>query len=197
MAKCCFLVGNIFNETSLSLPDGCFISVNSQINTELSNQDCDMVGGMSTGSMNISGYVSSGEVFTGCPGRAGVTIIWAKKYDCSADKVHFFYAAAGRSFYSGGAADYVDLERIFSSKTSILTASSQSGPTGLFSNYEQTEGIGMSYSGGPIIFDTSSAEGVTLANMGLGSGSYYLQNFNIEVVPGSIPVANYTFAYVP
>ena len=55
----------------------------------------------------------------------------------------------------------------------------------------------MIYSVGPISFDTSSEAGCTLGNMGMGTGDYYLQNFRVELVPGAIPVANYTFAYVP
>ncbi len=53
----------------------------------------------------------------------------------------------------------------------------------------------MKFEDGPISFDTSTAAGCTESNMGIGTGDYYLQNFNVELVPGSIPVVNYTYAY--
>ena len=83
----------------------------------------------------------------------------------------------------------------YSKKSQIISASSQSGPQAMYTDIEQTEGVGMSYSKGPITFDTSSEATCTLDNMGVGTSDYYLQNFNIELVPGQIPVANYTFAY--
>lgn len=193
---CCNLVGSFFNNTGFNLPIGCFISVNNNINTELSNQDCDLVGGVTVGTLNISGYADSG-VFSGCPGRAGVTVLWQRKYDCSNDELHFIYGGEGRSFMSGNSESYVSLNKVFGQKTRTVNASSQSGPAALYTDIEQIEGIGMNYSKGPISFDTSSEGGVTLSNMGIGSGDYYLQTFNIELVPGSIPVANYTFAYAP
>jgi len=194
--NCCKLVGNFFIDTDFNLPNGCFISVNNNINTELSNQDCDLTGGVTVGTLNISGYVSS-TVFQGCPGRAGVTVLWQRKYDCSSDMLYFIYGGEGRSYMSGNADTYVELNRTFGQKTRIITASSQSGPATLFSDIEQIEGIGMDYSGGPISFNTDSESGVTMSNMGIGISDYYLQTFNIELVPGSIPVASYTFAYVP
>jgi hypothetical protein len=190
VTDCCFLVGN-FDE--LLLPTGCFISVNNNINTEVPPNVCDQsVKGMTTGSLNLSAYAGT-DIYKGCPGRASVQILWQRKYDCDADEVYFIFSGEGRSSMYG---DFpaVSLNKLITT-AEILTASSQSGPASLFTKVTQQEGYGMTYNGGPINFDTSIHSSCEQSNMGLGVGPYYLQNFNIELVPGSIPVANYTFAY--
>lgn len=193
--SCCNLVGN-FLDSSINLPAGCFISVNNNINTDFGNYDCDNldIQGQTIGTINLSGY-SGKAVYHGCPGRAGVQILWLRKYDCEEDYVHFIFSGAGRSFKYGDVDDYVELTQVYSKTTKIVNASSQSGPFTLYTDIEQYEGIGMKYDKEPITFDTSTEDGCTLTNMGLGKSDYYLQNFNIEFVPGQIPVANYTFAY--
>jgi len=195
---CCNLVGN-FDDVGFNLPGGCFISVNNNINTEYGNFQCDNLdtSGYTVGSLNLSAYIDPPDVYSGCGGRAGVQILWLRKYNCSIDRLHFIYAGEGRSFRSTGAENFVTLNTEFTKRTKIINASSQSGPGALYTDNEQIEGLGMTFSKGPITFDTSSSEGCTLANMGIGTGSYYLQNFNMELVPGSIPVVNYTFAYLP
>jgi len=191
---CCNLVGNF--DTDLSLPAGqCIISVNSTINTEYPNLGCDpLQEGHTVGSLNISGYAGT-TPFKGCRGRAGVQILWTRKYDCGADQLHFIYSGEGRSYSSGDSIPSVTLNRTYSTSTKKINASSQSGPSSLYTDIEQEEGLGMTYTGDPITFDTSDYSGCTMTNMGLGKGNYFLQSFTIEFVPGSIPVANYTFAY--
>lgn len=195
--KCCNLVGNFF-DTGFNFPgNGCFISVNNNINTDFgSNYGCDNldISGQTTGSLNLAGYAGN-EVYYGCPGRAGVQILWTRKYDCSEDYVHFVFSGGGRSFKYGDVDDYLSLKIEYSKTTRILNASSQSGPQSMYTDIEQVEGIGMAYTKGPITFDTAGEATCTLTNMGVGTSDYYLQNFNIEFVPGAIPVANYTFAY--
>ena len=194
MGDCCHLVGNFFKDTPFNFP-GCIISVNNTVNTELNDYGCEtMSEGPRIGTLNISGYVDD-IIYTGCPARAGVQVLWMRKYRCDIDSTHFIFLGAGRSFMHEDASDYVSLTQEASSTTNTVSASSQSGPTALFSINTQKEGIGMSYSRGPIAFNTSSEGGCILGNMGFGTGDYYLQTFNIELVPGSIPVASYTFAY--
>jgi len=198
-SSCCKLVGNFYDETTFDFSQfgGCFISVNNDINTEYNDYSCeDMLGGYSVGSLNLAGYAGT-DAYIGCPGSASVQVLWLRKYDCENDKLYFIYAGEGRSSVSGDAEKYVSLNKEFPNKTSIISASSQSGPNSIFIDIEQTEGIGMAYNVGPISFDTSSEAGCTLDNMGMGTSAYYLQNFRVELVPGSIPVANYTFAYIP
>lgn len=197
---CCKLVGNFFNETGFTFNEqwpGCFISVNANINTEYTDYSCDdMLGGATVGSLNLSGYADN-IPYTGCPGQASCQILWTRKYDCENDTTHFIFSGEGRSFFSGDADDYVTLNRIFPNKTRLINASSQSGPHTVYTDMEQTEGLGMTYSKGPISFNSSTETGSRMENMGIGTGFYYLQNFRIDLVPGSIPVANYTFAFNP
>ena len=193
-SRCCHLVGNFFSDTGFSIP-GCIISVNNTINTEYTDNGCgSLTGGPRIGTLNISGYLGT-KIHKDCQGRAGVQVLWARKYDCDTDITHFIFLGAGRSFLQEGALSYATLSSAAASTTITVSASAQSGPSGLFSINNQTEGIGMSFNYGPISFDTDSESGCTLANMGVGKGNYYLQTFNLECVPGSIPVASYTFAY--
>jgi hypothetical protein len=191
---CCQVVGDFFTHAPFSLP-GCIISVNNNINTEYNDYGCGgLTGGPRIGTLNISGYVS-GEIHQGCPGRAGAQVLWSRKYSCDEDKTYFIFLGPGRSFAQDGAASKVSIGSAAASTSTAISASAQSGPASLFTMSEQTEGLGMSYSHGPISFDTSTESGCTLGNMGLGIGDYYLQTFNIECVPGSVPIASYTFAY--
>lgn len=193
-SNCCYLVGNFFSHAPFSLP-GCIISVNNNINTEYNDYGCgSLTGGARIGTINISGYVGT-NIHRECAGRAGVQVLWMRKYDCDNDLTYFIFLGPGRSFIQDGASSYVSIGSAAPDTTITISASSQSGPASLFSINQQTEGVGMRYSEGPIVFDTGSESGCTLSNMGMGRGDYYLQTFNIECVPGSIPVASYTFAY--
>jgi len=196
--NCCKFVGEFFNLTTFTFgSQGCFISVSNNINTEYADYDCnEMLGGYTLGTLTLIAYAGT-DIFKGCPGRAGVQILWLRKYNCGSDKLQFIFAGQGRSYMSGNASEYASLNRTFDKKTKMISASSQSGPFALFSEIEQTEGLGMNYTKGPIQFDTSTSVGCTLPNMGVGTSPYYLQSFYIDLVPGSIPLANYSFAYIP
>lgn len=193
---CCNLVGN-FLASGFKLPEGCFISVNNNINTDFGNFYCGNldIAGQTIGSINLAAYAGN-KPYIGCPGRAGVQILWARKFDCGNDITYFIFTGAGRSFKYGYEGSDITLIQEFSKTTKIINASSQGGPHTLYTNVEQIEGMGMDYDLGPIQFNTDTEEGVTLENMGFGESDYYLQNFNIEFIPGQYPVANYTFAYV-
>ena len=195
MVDCCHLVGNFFSESSFNFP-GCIISANNTVNTEINDYGCSgsLVQGPRIGTLNLSGY-SGTEVYKGCPARAGVQVLWMRKFRCDINETHFIFLGPGRSFMQEPAAGYVSLSKEVDGPTETIVASAQSGPATLFTIANQIEGLGMSYTKGPIAFSTDSESGVTLSNMGVGKGSYYLQNFNIELVPGAIPVASYTFAY--
>lgn len=194
MVDCCHLVGNFFNDTLFNFSE-CIISVNNTVNTEMNDYGCGELSlGGRVGTINISGFADT-IVYTGCPARAGVQVLWMRKFRCDIEKVHFIFLGPGRSFMQDAASSYVTLGVPSEITTDVVTASSQSGPAALFTITKQKEGLGMSYTKGPIAFDTSSESGCTLTNMGVGDGPYYLQTFNIELVPGAIPVASYTFAY--
>ncbi len=187
--NCCYLVGQFESITGVTLPTGCIISINNNINTDYTNS-CGLPG-QTVGSLNISGYAST-TPHEGCPGRAGVQVKWLRKYDCENDKTYFIFLGGGRS-YVGGEGHMSVLVDSYAIPTKIISASAQGGPSSVFSYVTQTEGRGLTYIGGPITVSTTTAP--TLPNMGLGTGLYYLQNFSIEVVPGALPVANYSYAY--
>lgn len=195
MESCCHLVGNFFEDSSFVF-SGCIISANNTVNTDINDYSCvdGLVQGPRIGTLNLSGY-SGTEIYTGCPARAGVQVLWMRKFRCDINETHFIFLGPGRSFMQEAASTYVSLVQEVAGVTETVVASSQSGPAALFTIANQKEGLGMIYTKGPIAFSTETESGVTLNNMGVGNGPYYLQNFNIELVPGSIPVASYTFAY--
>ncbi len=194
MSDCCYLVGNFFADTPFNFSD-CFISVNNTVNSEISDNGCDDLSvGARIGTLNISGFAGT-DIYRGCPARAGAQVLWMRKFRCDIEKTHFIFLGPGRSFMQEAASDYVRLIKEVDETSNTIVASSQSGPSSLFTVGKQYEGLGMVYSRGPIAFDSSSESGCTLSNMGVGDGDYYLQNFNIELVPGAVPVASYTFAY--
>lgn len=194
MVDCCHLVGNFFGDTPFNFTN-CIISVNNTVNTDINDYGCgDISIGARIGTLNISGYAGA-TIYKGCPARAGVQVLWMRKFRCDENLTHFIFLGAGRSFMQEAAASYVTLTKTADTTTDTVVASSQSGPAALFTISKQLEGVGMSYIKGPIAFDTSTESGCTMSNMGIGYGDYYLQNFNIELVPGAIPVASYTFAY--
>lgn len=186
---CCNLAGNF---SGLNLPPGCIISVNNNISADVPPLACgEGTKGRVIGTLNISGY--AGGIYRGCGGRASAEILWLRKYDCELDTTHFIFLGPGRSSSSADSPGISIMNVVATSE--LLSASSQSGPASIYTKISQKEGFGMAYSGEPISFDTSNHASCMYSNMGPGTGSYHLQNFNIEFVPGSTPVANYTFVY--
>lgn len=191
MADCCQLAGN------LSIGGlGCYISVNTSCSTEITNAcgDDTPLCGSTTQTITLAGYASS-TVHIGCPGRAGVSIPWIRKYDCDNNKVHFLFAGEGQSYVAGDIDDLASLNNAVSCAPSSVSfsASSSSGPTSIYMETSQTNGYGLDYNGGPISF-TTFKEGTTVSlNVGNIYGTFYLQTFSLDVQPGQLPVANYTF----
>jgi len=189
----CKVVGNFSELTGLS--SACLISVNSSVNSDLNDYDCStLVEGAIVGTLTITAYAST-TAHVGDPGRAGCSVIWARKYDCDNDKVYFIYVRSGRSFSYGSASSVVTIGTTAATTTKILNASSQSGPVSLYQSYEQVEGVGLSYSGNPLSFDSGSESTSTMSNLGIGTGSFYLRSFSLDMNPGAFPVASYTFDY--
>lgn len=190
----CLVVGNFNAGSGLTLPTGCFISANNTVNTELENYFCAIpLGGATVGTLNLSAYQTTAEI-SKVNQRASVTVPWLRKYDCENDKVYFIYVGEGRS--SNADALGVKLNKtVTGATTQLLSASSQSGPSTIYTKIKQLEGFGMSYTGGPINFDTSAETSCKFSNMGYGTGSYYLQTFYLEAAIGATPIVTYTFVY--
>jgi hypothetical protein len=179
----------------VSAEDMCVISVQINVNTDYQDYGCGKLhGGSRVGSLNFSAYSDLG-VYTGKPTRAGCQVLWIKKYSCELDLTLFIFSGQGRSFAEEGT-PATSLNSVGESNTNIINASSSSGPSSIISSTSQIEGLGMNYTGGPINFNTDTKEGSIMSTPFVNS-SCYLQNFHIEFVPGSIPVANYVFSFIP
>ena len=186
---CCKLVGNL--ELGLS---ECIISVSTNCNTEIIAACVDeLKEGASTLTVNLAGYASD-IVWKNCPARAGVSISYVNKYDCENDIVHVIAVNKGQSFKVGPVEELgVELLDELPTTCVALSASSSSGPTSLYTEATQTNGYGLSYSGQPFSFSTSSSASL-VKNLGSKLGqNFYLNSFNIEAQPGQLATASYTF----
>lgn len=187
---CCKLVGNfVLNVT------GCIISVSVNSSTEASKICEDtLVIGPTIGTASVVGYATD-TIHTGCPGRAGVSIPWVRKWDCENNEVYFLFAGQGRSFVAGDVQNLATVnERICSYPT--MNASAQGGPASIYMETDQEDGYGLRYVGQPFSFETSDENDVTFTNFGVGEGPLYLQSFNLDCSPGNIPTASYSFVFV-
>lgn len=182
---CCNLVGDL----DLGL-NGCFISVNTSCSTEITTACGEAMEGPSIFTVNLSAYADY-EVWIGCPSKAGVSIPYIRKYDCENDKLYFIFSGKGQSFYVGDVSKYVTLDQILTTTCVALSASSTSGPAGIYMLSSQINGYGMSYNGIPIPF-TTTAESTIITLGGTLAGTYYLQNFSLDAQPNQLPVVNYS-----
>jgi hypothetical protein len=195
--NCCKLVGNLV----ISSLDGCLTSVNVSSRSEILRQ-CggSILLGPTTGTVSITGYaVESTEqdsgVHTGCPGRAGVSIPWVRRYDCDDDVLHLIPGGQGSSYLAGDVQSLASLVIPSGRTFPTISANSSSGPASVYMETSQEEGYGLKYDGGPISFDTSTDD-LIIENFGVGTGPMYLQNFSVEFNPGEIPTASYSFLFV-
>ena len=186
---CCQLIDDI----RLDL-DGCVISISVSSNTETYDLCNEVLAGPTIGTISLSAYARN-SIYVGCPSKAGVSIQWLRKYDCDNDNLYFIKSGQGQSFISG---ETEGLARIKSSlnrtyPTINASASASSGPTALYIKTDREDGYGLVYTGDPFEFDTDSD--LVFSNFGVGSGPLYLQSFNLDLTPGSLPVASYSFLF--
>jgi len=189
-SSCCKLVGDL----NLGI-NGCVISINTNCSTE-STVACGTdqpQEGPSTGSLNITAFAMD-QLWVGCPSKAGVSIPWMRKYDCVDDILYFIPQGQGQSFVSGDAGRVASVNFSLSTCTA-LSASSTSGPAAIYMEDTQENGYGLSYTGGPISISTNSEmTPIEIPGFG-GTSGLYLQNFNFDAQPGSLPTASYSFIY--
>lgn len=187
---CCHLVGNL----QLSGFNGCVTSINVSANTEI-NLACNVPKtGPTIGNVSLTGYAST-TPYVGCPSNAGVSINWIRRYDCENDIVYFIHAGEGSSFISGPLTGigYVSMNQSTGRSYPIISANSNSGPTGIYLETSREDGYGMTYSGDLLTFDTASS--LVFSNFGVGSGDLYLQNFSLQASPGNFPTVSYSFLF--
>lgn len=186
--ECCNLVGDL----RLGISSGCIISVNTNCSTEISNAcgETDPQEGPTTQTVSISGYAID-EIYRGCPGRAGVSIPWLRKYDCDDDIVYFISSGEGQAYTTEDAEFLAQVKYEVGPRCESWSASSSSGPSSIYMSTTQINGYGLIYNGNPFSFDT--AQNINTYDLGdLGSG-FYIQSFSLELQPGQIPIANYSF----
>lgn len=187
---CCKLVGDFPINT-----DKCYVSISVSSSTESSLIEDQLIIGPTVGTVSITGHAQD-TIHIGCPGRANVQVPWLRKWDCDYNNLYFIPQGEGRSSVFGEVAGLASLHYTIGTYR-IVSASSSSGPAALYTDEHQTDGYGLTYTGGPISFATSPA-GVTWDGEGLnlGVGVMYMQSFNIEFTPGEIPIASYSFVFV-
>jgi hypothetical protein len=185
---CCNLVGNL----SLSL-QGCIISVNMNSRTEVI-KECAGTAliGPTVGSVSVTGYASS-SIHVGCPGRASVSLNWMRRYDCDTNVVFMIPAGKGSAFVAGDIENLASLIISTGRRYPSISASSSSGPHSVYMTTYQEDGYGLVYRGDPISFNSDTDN--VFSNFGIGSGPMYLQSFNLEMNPGELPVASYSFVF--
>ena len=194
--NCCKLVGNL----TIAGIAGCITSVNVSSRSEIL-RECggEILIGPTTGTVSITGYAvestqNDSGVHTGCPGRAGVSIPWVRRYDCDNDVLYLIPGGKGSSFIAGDVEDTASLVVGTGRSFPSISASSTSGPASIYMETSQEEGYGLDYRGGPIAFNTGDE--LIIDNFGVGEGPLYLQNFSVEFNPGEIPTATYSFLFV-
>lgn len=188
VSSCCNLVGDL----ELTLDNIISVSVNS--NTDSSKIGDVVIVGPTIGTISMTGYASN-EVYYGCGGKTGVSIQWIRKYDCDNNKVYFIFSGAGRSFIFGDVDGFASLNVEIGKSYEIINANASAGPSSLYMKDSQLDGYGLSYFGKPISFETTDA-GCTIPNFGIGEGDLYLQNFNLDMNTGMIPIATYSFLFI-
>lgn len=198
--SCCQLVGDL----DFSAVPGCVTSVNISSSTEMMEVCEEVKVGPTVGNISITGYASD-DIYIGCPSQAGVSVSWIRKYDCDTDTLYFINSGEGQSFISGDTAgtvfvgggashSYVALNTSSNRTYRVLNASSTGGPAAQYLEAYRTDGYGMTYTGDILQFNT--ADGVEISNLlGIGAGSWYLQSFNLNFTPGSLPTASYSFLF--
>lgn len=193
MADCCNLVGNL----DLGL-NGCIISVSTSCSTEivLACAEDEPLEGPTIGNINITAYADS-VLWRGCPGKAGVSIPYVRKYDCENDLLYFIWSGQGQSFMTSEASRYVSLVKTLGTTCTSYSASSTGGPTSLYMLSTQINGYGLSFNGNPISF-TTSPNGTSMSLGSLAGGNTcYLQSFSFDGQPGQLPTVSYSFVYSP
>lgn len=187
-SNCCQLVGDL----NLGISDGCIISISSNCSTEITNAcgDSQPLEGPTTQTVSIAGYADS-EIYSGCPGRAGVSIPWLRKFDCDDNKVYLISSGQGQAYTSPEAEIWATVKFEVGPRCNSWSASSSSGPQSIYMATEQINGYGLIYSGGPFAFDTD--QNSSAFDLGELGDTFYLQSFSLEMQPGQLPTANYTF----
>ena len=106
-------------------------------------------------------------------------------------RIDFLFAGEGESSITGDVGTLAEIKNDAGTNACVsLSASSQGGPSSVYTETTQQNGYGLIYRGEPISFNTD-ATGTIMRLSGLLQGDYYLQSFSLDMQPGQLPVANY------
>ena len=188
MAGCCQLVGDL----QLGM-GGCIISINTNCSTEgiIACGDNSPLEGPSTGSLSITAFADN-RPWVGCAAKAGLSVPYIRKYDCEQDILYFIPSGQGQSFTTGNTQGFASVRYVLST-CEALSASSTNGPASQYLRETQVNGYGLSYNGGPISINTTSA--MEPSSIGVGPSEMYIQSFSFDAQPGQIPTVTYSYIY--
>ena len=185
----CQVVGN------MNVGGSGFISISTSSNTEpkLICGVSEPFLGDTIQTVTVTGYATN-HIHIGGSGKAGFSSALTRKYDCDADCMRFLCDGKGSSYVFGDVAGLASVTKK-GATTEGFSASAASGPSSYYVVASQTNGFGLSYSGGPIGFSSGAEDQCTMLSLKVGvdaTGLFYLQSFSLDVPSGQLPVASYT-----
>lgn len=207
---CCITAGQ-FDDINIA---GCLISANFTGRSEIikecgSGSTGDVIFGPTIGSLSITAYANGANIHRSCQGKAGVSIPWTRHYDCgitaggvsaTSEGVIFIKAGSGSSFVAGDVLGLATIIKPSVGRNSYpsLSISSQGGPSSIGTYILQTDGAGLNYTGEPSALSFNSSNDSMKFNFSMtypggNITEWYLQSFNLEVSPGELPIASYSF----
>jgi len=192
----CNLVGNFPFLGGLGI-----VSANLRVNREIVvNTDGLVLYGPTFGDLSITAYGDSNDIKTlKCPGKAGASYSWDRRYSCedSFFKVYFIPHGRVRSYKEGDVNSNIKLTE--ASTTTSFSASASSGPTTIYLKLPHTDGYDFIYTGLPIPLspeDAYNSKYVDFLDEILPENSkLYLQSFSWDYTPPNIPMISYSFIY--
>jgi hypothetical protein len=185
------------------LEDSGIISANLRTNTDVIVTEGGLVlYGPAFGDLSVTAYAlleSDDEL--GCPGKAGVSYNWDKRYDCDTPyndiQVYFIPRGRSRSYRDGDVTNKISLTPLVNYK--FFSASAASGPYTPYLLQEHTDAYNFIYTGSPIsivLADAYNNKHVGLFDDILPTGSHlYLQSFSWNFVPPNVPTVSYSFLF--
>lgn len=177
------------------------ISATLRTNVETNIVDNDIVlYGPAFGDLSITAYAPLYGETLPCPGRAGVSYNWDRRYDCDTSsnmKVYIIPRGNARAFIEGTVTNKIRMTEIVSYKS--FSASAASGPATPYFYDVHIDGYDFSYSGEPIKIAVDDAYNEKVIDFFTGilpNGSkLYLQNFSWEYTPPNVPQVSYSFLF--
>lgn len=186
--ECCNLVGDF------PIDGGCIISISVNSSTETQNIcEDEILVGPTMCTVSVTGYAAD-TIHVGCPASANVSVPWVRRQDCD-DKVYFIFSGEGNSSIVGDVKGMASIHRQAGREYTVVNASSSSGPATIYTKDTQVDGFGLTYNGDPYSFSTTE-EGVEFNRViDIGPSTWYLQSFNLNMQPGQLPTASYSFVF--